>query len=277
MRFFNPYRSPRLGVELQELTLDAGIALAGHPSNQYESGLTLMLRAIIKVAESREGQVTDPLLWTVHERQAVVSHYLAHTFDEFNFPVGDSARFADYLNLGQQVAEDVPLGDIAGNSWVQVPLLGAHAEAIERLIQSRRLLDKALGWRLGAMACQLRMEPEREQRFCESFNLPAIAPEELPAALLDDWVFHRVSTLRAMPDTDFAALLDAHGYAFTQQQHLLRLWFHNDGLVLISEVPGAPPARFPLSHLFSSESAEFLGLATEPPGGADAALRPELP
>lgn len=264
MRIIPPFRSPRIGVTLREMTLGDGIELCARPDIMHEANQGRALVAMIETHEGRPGQESDVRLWTVHERKAVIAHYMAGTFQEGDFPVGETGRYSHYLYHDQMTAQAIEVGMIDDEAWSLVPLLGFHAEAIERLIVARRLPAGRLGWMLGAMAFQLRRSEDLEREFCASIQLPAPPLHELPEALLDDWLAHRVDVLRKLPDSVIAQLTDSHLIGFEAQQHLLQLAIHPEGLVLVSEVPGSPPARFPVPQLFSVSTARLLEGLAEP-------------
>lgn len=261
MRHINPYRTPRIGVELKELTIGDAIVLTARPSTTYEANQGASLAAMVKAHEGRDGQVSDIRLWTVQERHAVVAHYLASTFESPDFQVGENAKFSDYLLMNRATAEAIALGPVAGDEWTLTPLLGLYAESIERLMAQHRIPSKRTGWILASMAAQLRSTDEREAQFRAHYNLPAANHWDLPEALLDDWMEHRVQMLLTTPDSDFGALLTAYLMGFEQQQHLVRMAHHDDGLVLVGEVPALPPARFPVPDLFGLTTQRVLGVA----------------
>lgn len=250
---FAPYRTPRLTVQLRELSIGDSIELCARPPNRYEASATALLQRIVVPPERIvPGQVTDPRLWTVHERGAVSAHYLAHTLGG-DFSIGDKSKFSDFLFSERQVADDIHTGPVGDDEWIVSPLLGYQAEAIERLIVGGRVLGKRMGWIMAAMACQMRLAHE-----------PPL--EDVAEAVFDEWLLNRISIFVAYPETDFADLLDSFLLAHHQLNHLLRAGFNDEGVVFISEVPGLPPARFPVSDLLSERTAKFLGIPTEPAG-----------
>lgn len=262
MPFIPPFRTVRIGVTLREMTLGDGIDLCARSDITHEANQGRALEAMIEGHEGRLGQVSDVRLWTVHERKAVIAHYMAGTFQAGDFPVGETGRYSHYLYDKQNTAEAIELGVIDEEAWTLVPLLGFHAEAIERLIVAKRLPVGRLGWILGAMAFQLRRSDELEREFHASIQMPFVPLHELPDAVLDEWLIHRVTVLRSLPDSVVAQLSDSYLIGFEAQQHLLQLAIHPEGLVLLSEVPGSPPARFPVPQLFSlSTQRIFEGFA----------------
>lgn len=247
MIHFAPFRTPRLTIQLRELTIGQSIALCARPAHLYEAATTAMLEAIIEPSERAIlGQVTDPRLMTVQERANLAAHYLAHTCGVHDFTIGDSATFSQFLFYDAHSVEEIEVGEIGEDRWFASPLLGYQAESIERLISTGRLLKGRQGWMLGAMACQLRRAQEG-------------ALEDVADAVFDDWLERRLATLQNFPESDFATLLSAYLTANNRLQHLLRMAFSDEGIVFVSEVPGLPSARFPVSDLLSDGTALFLG------------------
>lgn len=263
MIHFTPFRTPRLTIQLRELTIGQSIALCMRPAHLHEAATTAMLECIIEPSERTViGQVTDPRLMTVQERGMLAAHYLAHTGGNPNFKIGDTATFSQYLFEGPESVPEVEAGEIGEDRWVCSPLLGYQAEAIERLIHTGRMLGKRQGWTLGAMACQMRRvdhEPELE---------------DVADAVFDDWLLKRVAILRDYPESVFAQLWQAYLAACQQLHHLLRVAISDEGLVFVSEVPGLPSARFPVSDMLSDGTTWFLGIAAESENRADAMESP---
>lgn len=254
MIIFTPFRTSRLTVQLKELTIGASIEMFSRPASRHEANTTALLGHIVAEPDRLlPGQVHDPRLWTVEERGALVAHYLAHAIGP-EFPIGDTAKFPDYLFQEQQTAEEIPLGPIGDDEWFMSPLLGYQAESIERLILGGRAgVVGRMGWTLGAMACQMRREQEPEL-------------EDIADADFDEWLDNRLTILKAYPETEFALLLDAFLVARHSQRHLLHARLTDEGVVFVSEVSGLPPARFHVSDLFSERTASFLGVAAGPKG-----------
>lgn len=195
------------------------------------------------------------LMWTVEERGAVIAHYLAHTIGP-TFSIGDTGTFPDYLYAGQTTAEETYIGPVGDDEWHLSPLLGYQAEAIERVILGQRVelpdgsgkLVGRVGWIIGAMACQLRRTQEEPL-------------EDIGADEFDEWLEERMAFLLAYGDNDSADLREAFMAARFTQRHLLNAHFNDEGVVFVSEVPGRPSARFPVSDLLSERTARFLGVA----------------
>lgn len=259
MIHFTPFRTPRLTIQLRELTIGQSIELCARPAHLHEAATTAMLTYVIEPSDRVIlGQVTDPRLMTVQERGMLAAHYLAHTVGTPNFKIGETATFSQYLFEGIEFSGEVEAGEVGEDRWVCSPLLGYQAEAIERLISTGQMLGKRQGWMIGAMACQMR-RPEHEPEL-----------EDVADAVFDAWLLKRVATLQNYPESQFAMLLAAYLSANNEVQHLLRMAFSDDGLVFVTGVPGLPSARFPVSDLLSDGTSWFLGVAAEPEDGTDA-------
>lgn len=262
MIHFAPFRTPRLTIQLRELTIGQSIALCARPAHLFEAATTAMLESVIEDSDRQVlGQVTDPRLMTVQERGMLAAHYLAHSCGKPNFAIGDRATFSQYLFQDVQAVSEIEVGEIGEDRWFAAPLLGYQAEAIERLINTGRLLKGRQGWMLGGMACQMRREQEP-------------APEDVADAVFDAWLQHRLETLQNYPESAFSGLLSAYLTANDSLQHLLRMAFSDEGVVFVAEVPGLPSARFPVPDLLSDGTALFLGLAASAGDRADAVERP---
>lgn len=254
---FTPYRTPRLTVQLRELPIGAAIELCARPASRHEANTSALLAHIVMEPDRVvPGQVHDPRLWTIEERGALVAHYLAHTIGP-EFSIGEKAKFPDFLFQEQQTAEETLIGPVCDDEWHVGPLLGYQAEAIERLILNGRAGVKGrIGWTMCAMACQMRRTQEPQL-------------EDIADAEFDNWLEHRLTVFNSFPESDFATLLDAFQVARHAQRHLLRAAFNDEGVVFVSEVPGLPSARFPVSDMLSERTARFLGITAKPAGGAD--------
>lgn len=266
MIVFTPLRTPRLNVRLNELSIHDAIYLCRMRPDMNEAGTSEMLARVVEPdAKPRVGQVIDPRLWTVQERAMVVAHYLVHLNpDNPDFTLGD-ARFSDYL-LEERNAppERVELGTVADDEWHLYPLLGAHAESIERLILSGRLPPGRHGWWLGAMGAML-VRARQDVPF-----LPLVTREGKPFriddvsdAAIDEHIAARASIFDQFPETAFMDLLYAFVDGVRRLDHLFRLDFSEDGVVFmpVREVPGNAPARFPFGECVTERTAAVFGNA----------------
>lgn len=250
----SPVRTRRLNVELSELSAGDVIYLCSLPDKQHEYGASELLRRIVKPCDKpRVGQVTDTRLWSVQERSFVIAHYTAHITDgEPDFRIGDQgAKFSDYLIDGADAPPDeIKLGVIAEDEWLMRPLLGAHAESIERLVMSERLPAARHGWWVGAMAVQLHRSNEKPFDVTNCMD-----------AQLDDFIAERAEILLTFPESDFMDLLQAFLSGTDKMQHLFKLEFIDSGVVWspVKEVPGSTLARFPVSSAVSERSTQAFG------------------
>lgn len=248
-----PIRTRRITAELHELTVGDVIHLCALPEKQGERGASELLKRIVEpVDRPRVGQVTDPRLWTVQERAFVIAHYIAHIIegDDPDYAIGNG-KYSDYLLDGADSPPDpVHLGTVAEDVWSIHPLLGAHAESIERLVISGRLAESRAGWWFGAMAAQLVRAGETPFDVVNSMD-----------AALDDFIDERTQILKAFPESDFMALLHAFLVGHEKLAHLLNLEFINDGIAFMpaKEVSGLSPARFPFSGAISERAAQVFG------------------
>ena len=267
---FSPLRTRRLKVQLQELTIGDTIALCKMPPNMHEAGTAALIAATL-VANDRPlpGEVTDPRLWTVQERALVASHYLAHTVESGpDFAIGRDGKLSSYLDMERDAPpEKYDLGLVAGDNWFIYPLLGAHVESIERLVASGRLPAERHGWWLGAMAAQLVRHGE------EPFDVLSCTDAALDSRLDDLAVIYK-----NFPESDFMDLLFAFLAGQEQLQHLFRMEFAEDGLVVMpnKEAPGLPPARFPFSNAISTRAFQVFGSHHRAGDRADPILQSDL-
>jgi len=256
MKTFTPFRTRRLNAQLREMSIGDAIRLCNLPAAQQEAGTTEALKLIVIAdPQPRTGQIVDVRAWTVLERAMVMAHYLANIDDDPNFSVGD-LNFSDYIRQGADYAKDsVHVCDLAGDTWNMRPLLGADAEAIERLMLGDRIKLKGRnGWRVGAMAATL-------SRPSESVPSPLLVSD----SEFDDWMEARLAIFMAFPDRIFISLLFNFLDTLPQLDHLLSLTFSDEGIVFLSTKleggPDLPPARFPFASLISEGAAAVFGKA----------------
>lgn len=267
---FNPLRTKRLSVNLKELTIDAAEEILMMPEQLEQAATTAMLEHVV-VNDGRPlpGQVSDPRMWTVQERTMVMTHYMAHTTEDGNpdFAVGSNAKFSDYFLNGTDYIEEVDLGVIDGDQLVMRPLLGFQAEAIERLLMSRRLKPNRLSWWAAAMACQVRRATEEPM-------------ERLSDAEYAEWLLVRADAFRTLPESEFAAVLGAFLDGTDRLSHFFRIAFGDTSIVCMPNAPEGKevsellPARFPVHAAVSEFTLQILGVADRYAGGTGAVLRP---
>lgn len=249
---FPPLRTKRLNVNLKELSIGAAIKLCQLPSDMIEVGTSEFLRSVVTEPErERPGQVNDHLLWTVQERSAVVAHYLSATSESPDFEIGDG-KYTDYLMMDRDSCDPLPLGDLEGDNWILYPLLGAHAESIERLIRSGDLEDGRTGWWFGGMAAQLWRDNESPVDPLDEYEL-------------DQSIKSRAAILSDFPERSAISLLSMYLQGIEKQSHIFRMTFTDEGIAFAvnpeSEAADLPPARFPFSATLSEFTQTVFGKA----------------
>lgn len=232
---FPPLRTRRHVIELRELTIGEAIYLAKLNPAAHEAGVTALLKHAAGV---------DTGDWTVQERGLAVAHYMAQTMGDPDFALGD-LKFSDYF-VADEAPDEVELGYLLEDHWSMRPLLGRHAEAIERFILGGSLPAERMSWWLGAMACQLRRPTEAE-------------PD---AADFDGYLAKRITVLQNFPTSAFVDLLTAFLAGQAKLNRLFSLEFTDEGVVFAArEVPAAAPARFRVSDCFAGVARQILGIA----------------
>lgn len=249
----DPISTARLQVRLKELTAADAIMLCDLPFADFERGASRLLQSIVVEDERpRRGQVQDPRLWTAQERALVISHYLAYRLTG-DFEIGDNARYSDYvMETMAAPPEPVFIGEIAGERWMLQPLLGWHAESIERLVESESLTPNRNGWSIGAIGAMAYAESEGP-----------LDAHELTDAAADGALAERISGYMRMSESDFMSLHHAFFSTLPALDHVFRMAILDDGFGWLpaTEVPGKPPARFPFSLAVRADTAQVFGAA----------------
>jgi hypothetical protein len=228
-------RTRRLAVQCRELTLGDAIAICKMDGQRHESVTTAVLRSIIERADvPRPGFVADPQMWTVSERMRVMAHYLSSVGqDGPDFSIGDEStalKFSDYADLAIE-SESLEVRALAsGKEFMIRPLLGIHAELLERSCTSRG------EWVVGAMACQM-SEPGKE------------APSLLDMTEVDrlEWIGAQLLAARSSPESDFEEKMGAYFAAQDSLKQWFNLSFDDEGVIAMPsrKEAGPQPARFP--------------------------------
>jgi len=242
---FRPLRTKRLALTLQEIAIGDAISLAMIPPSQYEFQTTRFLKSVIKEAEAATpAHVTDPRAMTVQERGFVVAHYMAHVLPTApDFMIGNGT-FSNYLvGQQQQVVATFAAGEVGGDKWALVPLVGAAAEAIEGLHGDVEGVQGEYHWMLGCMAAQLRKPDDT-------------APDAVADAAYSDWLRDRMLVFHRYPESDFVQLLVMYREAVHSTRHFFNMATNQEGIVFLEEpakeaVASLPPARFPVSSCLS--------------------------
>ncbi len=224
-------RSKRITARLTELPIIDAIGLASIPETMHEEATSAFLRGALAEATG----IADPAHWTVQERIFAVCHYMAATFDSGpDFSLGEDARYSDYLIGDQQYpVPEIDIGEIEGDQWVVRHLTGAYAASIERLCGEVAGIQGRTHWLVGAMAAQL--VPNGDG-----------GPEDGDGEI-DAFLLQRMRVLLGFPESVFARLLAAYNEARGKLQHLFRIDFDDEGLIVLprEDAAGLPAARFP--------------------------------
>jgi hypothetical protein len=265
---FSPLRTKRLNVKMKELTIGDTINLCKMPINLHEASTAEMLDKIVdKAAKKQSFVMADCRLWTVQERAMTIAHYIAQISPEPDFSIGDG-KLSDYLMMDKIEVDSVKVGKLKGDNdiWMLHPLLGCHAEAIERLVNSQQIYNDRAGWWLGAMAAMLYREKEERD-------------DEANDAQIEAEILKRAKTINAFPESSFMELLELFLRGIDQQNHFFKLVFLNDGIAFLpagsgKEVQALPPARFLVSAAISEGAWRLFGPVEKESGGTTSLLQP---
>lgn len=246
MIHFPPLRTPRLDVQLRELTLRQAVMLAATPPTKHETAVSALLSHVI--AEAR-GPHSTPGRWTVQERMLVTAHYLACVSDEGgNFSIGEG-RFLDYLYPTMDTAPaEIAAGSACGHDWVLRQLTGDEALALEAHCSTR------MNWTMGDMAARLR----------PAAGYTDTVPDATDSAhAYGEWLASTMADMGAMPESEIAELFALYRHGLRELHHLFGLGFDAQGhIALPKEVEGGgqslAPARFPVLACIS-DFARILG------------------
>lgn len=239
-------RSSRLSVQLKEIAMLDSIKLAQMPSHLPEKQTTFLLNSALDQADA-EGDLANPLFWTVSERMLGVGHYIASMQDgDPDFSIGDNAKYSDYLQGDKQYQHDVfDIGFYEGDHWIAVPLLGIMAETIESLEGEIIGANGRMHWHLGCMACQL-MPNDKVIDYHDN---------EYAKKILE-----RMIMLSQFPESAFIFLLAQLNLANSHFLHLFNLKISEVGIV--AQPTGGmdlPSARFPANSAITSVSQYLCG------------------
>ncbi len=254
MILISQVRIPRIEANLHELSAhDVGVLCLIDSENSAQRGTGELLDRVLDAPPEKPkvDQVIDHRLWTIQERAFVVAHYLAAIIEP-NFQVGDRGRYEHYLQPSLSAsAAQIDLGQLGDDYWHMQPLLGFHAEAIERLILAEELPSNRAGWMIGAMACQL-YTPEQGQIVYEDQMLNDI----------DAAVAARTEAIMKLPESDFLRLVHAFTAGLDELSHIFLMTITDQGyawLPVSQEVPDLPPARFSFALAYSPITAGIFG------------------
>lgn len=259
---FSPLRTKRLSVKLKEISMIDAIRLCSIPQDNHEAATSEFLQCVIASAETPSAKhVSDPRSWTVQERMFTVGHYLAHVGDTPDFELAGESRYSDYIMHGKDVgAFPVEVGEVGDDHWSISPLIGASAEAIERLTGDIAGATGRFHWLCGCMAAQMTMKDEEE---------------EIPDPIIDFnvylvWLEKRMTTIAHFPESQWVQLLGLYLEGSQKVEHLFNIDVDSVGLLakqIHNTEAGAtelPSARFPVSTLVSEVAIRFGGKPRAP-------------
>lgn len=235
MIIFSNIRTKRLAVRLREISIEEAIAVCRLPAERYEATTTEFLRCVARDAETpTPAYVRDPRLMTVEERTLLVCHYLAQVSPGGpDFAVGDGGKLSDYIlfanDITVQSVEMVLTGDVRK---VVHPLLGIHAEILERLCTTRG------DWVVGMMACQI-----------HSSATPAPDYTAMTDVELIEWCQGRMKAIKAMAESDMEEMYLQFEDSSSKLRHFFITGADDGGLVFwpqasAEEAGQINPARF---------------------------------
>lgn len=235
MIIFNNIRTKRLAVRMTEISIEDAVAVCRLPADRHEATTTEFLRRVAANAETpTPAYVRDPRLMTVEERTLLVCHYLAQVSDDgADFRVGDTGKFTDYVKFSEDIPrESVDMGEVAGTRRIMCPLLGVHAEILERLCSSRG------DWVMGMLACQV-----------HAHDVPPPDYLSLTDAELIEWCDSRIKGIRKLAESDVEALYIAYEQASIELRHFFIPGADDGGLIFwpqpeSEEAGNKYPARF---------------------------------
>jgi len=235
MLLIPPVQLPHATFELRELTIGEAIGLVKMNPTAHEHTISQFLACVL----TGNGRAL-----TAQERYLLVAQYISATcVGEADFPIGDTAKYSDYLRMNKPLSLDfVALG--FEETWCVHPLYGWQAEALEDICHSWQ------DWIFGCMAAQLATANEMHEG-----ELPTI---ETPTAAYQLWLKERITVFKAYPERDFAELYHAFLWGIEQLNCYFELGFDNEGLVCLhKEGTGVAPARFQVSDCLTPTAIRF--------------------
>ena len=232
MLLIPPVALPHATYALRELTIGEAIGLVKMNPTAHEHTISQFLACVL----TGNGRAL-----TVQERYLLVAQYISATcVGEADFPIGDEAKYSDYLRMDKPLSL-APIALGFDENWQLNPLYGWQAEALEDLCHSWQ------DWIFGCMAAQLVKADDSE--------LPTI---ETPVAAYQSWLKERITIFKAYPERDFAELYHAFLIGFEQLNFYFDLGFDNEGLVCLhKEGQGFAPARFQVSDCLTATAISF--------------------
>jgi len=232
MLLIPPVPLPHATYQLRELTIGEAIGLVKMNPTAHEHTISQFLACVF----TGNGRAL-----TVQERYLLVAQYISATcVGEADFPIGDTAKYSEYLRMNKPLSLDfIALG--FEETWCVHPLYGWQAEALEDICKSWQ------DWIFGCMAAQLTNKNDTD--------LPTL---DTPIAAYQSWLKERIAIFKAYPERDFAELYHAFLFGFGQFNFYFDLGFDNEGLVCLhKEGHGVAPARFQVSDCLTATAISF--------------------
>lgn len=229
MLFFQPIRTARFTVQLQELTNADSRSLLNIPSQYIEQGRSDFLRRAIKNIQWHKGYEQNTLEdLTVQERLMIEASYLSVVSDDPDFVLGNGT-YTDYLQFEKNYRyAEVELGLIPGDEkeediWFIKPLTGLEIEVIEeRLLQKENV--SRVDWITMAMAAQLfRQQEERPDPKADIVQY-------------GDWLEERAEKMTLLPASAFNALFALFIQGSERIAHLFAVNFDDEGVLVFPKV-----------------------------------------
>lgn len=247
---FEPLRTARLDVRLQELSFGDEIALCQKNETAHEATMSEFLRRAVEYAGVPSPRhVADTRAWTIGERLFAFAHYNVHTrADGPDYAVTDVSALSDYLDTSRDFPEPFSFEE-ALDTWTIQPLTGAMVEVIESLqgqitYEKRGMPTTLTGvshWMIGGMAAQLLRSSDIERG--------------VPDAVVDtrgymEWLAKRMPVMAGMPASTLDRMYANYRVALEKTSQFFRIWFDDQGVIVLpKEQPNGtqavtPAARF---------------------------------
>jgi hypothetical protein len=257
MIIFSNIRTKRLAVKLREISLEEAVAVCRLPADRHEATATEFLRCVARDAETPTPRyIKDPRLMTVEERTLLVCHYLAQvSSDGADFKVGGTGKLTDYVQFADDLlSESVDMGEVAGTRRTLYPLLGIHAELLERLCTSQG------DWLIGMLACQV-----------HAHGAPVPDYLAMTDVAMLEWCSAGMKAIRAMPESEVEELYVKFDAAKAELRHFFITGADDDGILFwphpaAEEAGQKNPARFRALPCISGFTRRIFGRADQSGG-----------
>lgn len=236
-----PKRTARMAVKMRELRIGESMSLCRMPPELIASAETAFLRFVCEFSAPTPFHVTDPLLLSVEERALLVSSYLSAVFDEPDFEVGGQ-RYSDYLRLDSDLRSmPLQMGEIGGSQRYLWPLLGIHAELLEKVCRTPG------EWERGAIAVR-------------------VTDTDQPVDLLSltdveriEWRDARIGEFDALPESTAIEIMHAYAAQSAAMAHFFNLAFDSQGPCYLPTGGAGDAGRFPAASVVSEAARRLAG------------------